>query len=163
MDTDAAFAHLEELLDQLPAMQEQGERLIQAHAAERIVRLAAERETHASLLADAEDRLREAEEALARANAAEATEAEAGDQSSLDHARRAVLQAASWRGFRIGPCQNADRALREALEGSPFRTVDDARVACIPAADCAALEADIAAYQRDYAEALARCERAMES
>ncbi|WP_161961274.1 hypothetical protein, partial [Eggerthella sinensis] len=77
--------------------------------------------------------------------------------------RRAVLQAASWRGFRIGPCQNADRALREALERGPFRTVGDARAACLSAADRAALEADVAAYQRDYAETLARCERAMES
>ncbi|RNM41162.1 hypothetical protein, partial [Eggerthella sinensis] len=70
MDTDAAFAHLEELLDRLPAMQKQGARLAQAHAAERIARLANERETHASLLADAEERLRAAEDALARVSAA---------------------------------------------------------------------------------------------
>uniref|UniRef100_UPI0022E94B91 hypothetical protein n=1 Tax=Eggerthella sinensis TaxID=242230 RepID=UPI0022E94B91 len=82
MDTDAAFAHLEELLDRLPAMQKQGARLAQAHAAERIARLANERETHASLLADAEERLRAAEDALARANVASATEAGAGDRSA---------------------------------------------------------------------------------
>lgn len=163
MDTDAAFAHLEELLDRLPAMQKQGARLAQAHAAERIARLANERETHASLLADAEERLRAAEDALARVSAAGATEAGARDRGAADEARRAVLQAASWRGFRIGPCQNADRALREALERGPFRTVSDARAACLSAADRAALEADVAAYQRDYAETLARCERAMES
>lgn len=163
MDADAAFAHLEELLDRLPAMQEQGERLAQAHAAERIARLADERETHASLLADAEERLRAAEDALAHANAAGATETGVRDRGALDEARRAVLQAASWRGFRIGPCQNSERALREALEAGPFRTVNDARAACLDDADRAALEADVAAYQRDYAETLARCERAMES
>ena len=51
MDADAAFAHLEELLDRLPAMQKQGERLARAREAARIAGLESERATRAALLA----------------------------------------------------------------------------------------------------------------
>ena len=114
MDTDAAFAHLEELLDRLPAMQKQGGRLAQAHAAERIARLANERETHASLLADAEERLRAAEDALARVSAAGATEAGARDRGAADEARRGEDFVSGLVRTLIGPCAKRLNAARFA-------------------------------------------------
>ena len=79
----------------------------------------------------------------------------------MDDARRAVLQASSLRGFRVGPCRNAERALERALEEGPFDAVDDARAALVDYTTLSSLEEEVAAYQRDYAQTLERCERAM--
>ena len=161
MDADAAFAHLEELLDGLPAMQKQGERLARAREAARIAGLESERATRAALLAVAEERQRAAEERLARAS--ERALSDGGDKEGrgVDDARRAVLQASSLRGFRVGPCRNAERALERALEEGPFDAVDDARAALVDDTALSSLEEEVAAYQRDYAQTLERCERAM--
>lgn len=60
----------------------------------------------------------------------------------------------------MGPAQNAEHALAQALEASPFDTVEEARGG--PAAGrtpLAALSAEVQAYQADYAEALAMCQQ----
>lgn len=149
--SDEAYEHLADLLDALPALQEKGAMLARARWADRVAQLADECETCASLLESDDDRLRQAEERLARA--------EGFDEAARDDARRAVLHAAALRGFRIAPRQNADLALQEALAASPFDAVADARSARMESERRQALEAEIAAYQRDYARTLAKCEQ----
>lgn len=69
------------------------------------------------------------------------------------------MAAGTWRGLRVGPARNAERALTLALEASPFATVEEARAALLPADTLATLAAEVETYQRDYAEALAACQR----
>lgn len=69
------------------------------------------------------------------------------------------MAAGTQRGLKVGPAQNAEHALAQALEASPFDTVEEARVALLPADSLAALSAEVQAYQADYAEALAMCQQ----
>lgn len=149
--SDEAFERMADLLDKLPAMQDKGAALARARWADRIATLADEHETCESLLESADERLRQAEELLARA--------EDSDGATFDDARRAVLHAAALRGFRIAPQRNAERALRDALGASPFDAVADARAARMRPEERKALEAEVTAYQRDYARTLEECER----
>ena len=69
------------------------------------------------------------------------------------------MAAGTQHGLKVGPAQNAERALARALEASPFDTVEEARAALLPAESLAALSAEVQAYQADYAEALAVCQQ----
>ena len=69
------------------------------------------------------------------------------------------MAAGTWRGLRVGPARNAERALALALEASPFATVEEARAALLPADTLAVIAAEVETYQRDYAEALAACQQ----
>ena len=66
------------------------------------------------------------------------------------------MAAGTWRGLRVGPARNAERALTLV---SPFATVEEARAALLPADTLAVLAAEVETYQRDYAEALAACQQ----
>ncbi|MFR5828517.1 MAG: hypothetical protein ACLUE1_05390 [Adlercreutzia equolifaciens] len=91
------------------------------------------------------------------------TEAAGGDAAEkaahLGDLRLALMAAGTQRGLKVGPAQNAEHALAQALEASPFDTVEEARVALLPADSLAALSAEVQAYQADYAEALAMCQQ----
>lgn len=99
----------------------------------------------------------EAEAALARSEAAGGDAAEKA--AHLGDLRLALMAAGTQRGLKVGPAQNAERALARALEASPFDTVEEARAALLPAESLAALSAEVQAYQADYAEALAMCQQ----
>ncbi|WP_302961683.1 hypothetical protein [uncultured Adlercreutzia sp.] len=88
-----------------------------------------------------------------------AAASQAGGDTAVEDARRALMAAGTWRGLRVGPARNAERALALALEASPFATVEEARAALLPSDALAALAAEVEAYQRDYAEALAACQQ----
>lgn len=92
-----------------------------------------------------------------------AAESAAGSQvgagGAAEDAQRALMAAGTWRGLRVGPARNAERALALALEASPFATVEEARAALLPSDALMALTAEVEAYQRDYAEALAACQQ----
>lgn len=152
VDEEAAFARLQELYDQLPERQRQGEQLAQAVAAAEVVRCEAELHTARTLLEEAEAHERAARAALDEALAS-------GDDALVDARRRAHLHAGSLLGFRIGPAKNAETALARALEEGDFATAEAAHGALMDEDARAALQAEVEAYRTAYAEALEVCER----
>lgn len=164
VDAEQAFGRLERLYAQLPAMEERGAALARALSAAEVDGLAKAAAYRAAELARAEAevaradaRVCEAEAALARSEAAGGDAAEKA--AHLGDLRLALMAAGAQRGLKVGPAQNAERALARALEASPFDTVEEARAALLPAESLAALSAEVQAYQADYAEALAVCQQ----
>lgn len=164
VDAEQAFGRLERLYAQLPAMEEKGAALARARSAAEVDGLAkaaayraAELVRAETLVAEAEDCVCEAEAALVRSESAEGDAAEKA--AHLGDLRLALMAAGTQRGLKVGPAQNAEHALAQALEASPFDTVEEARVALLPADSLAALSAEVQAYQADYAEALAVCQQ----
>lgn len=163
-EAERAFAQLEHLYAQLPSMEEKGVALARARSAAEVDGLAketayrvAELARADALVAEAEACVREAEAALARSEAAGGDAAEKA--AHLGDLRLALMAAGTQRGLRVGPAQNAEHALAQALEASPFDTVEEARAALLPVDSLAALSAEVQAYQADYAEALAVCQQ----
>lgn len=151
VEAEQAFARLEHLYAQLPAMEEKGAALARARSAAEVDGLAkaaayrvAELDRAEALVAEAEGRV---------------SAAEAEGESAAREARLALMAAGTQRGLKVAPAQNAERALDRALEASPFATVEEARAASLPAESLAALAAEVEAYQADYAEALAACQQ----
>ena len=164
VDVEQAFGRLERLYAQLPAMEEKGAALARARSAAEVDGLAkaaayraAELVRAETLVAEAEACVCEAEAALARSEAAGGDAAEKA--AHLGDLRLALMAAGTQRGLKVGPAQNAERALARALEASPFDTVEEARAALLPAESLATLSAEVQAYQADYAEALAVCQQ----
>ena len=164
VDAEQAFGRLERLYAQLPAMEEKGAALARARSAAEVDGLAkaaayraAELARADALVAEAEACVREAEAALARSEAAGGDAAEKA--AHLGDLRLALMAAGTQRGLKVGPAQNAEHALAQALEASPFDTVEEARAALLPTDSLAALSAEVQAYQADYAEALAMCQQ----
>lgn len=164
VDAEQAFGRLEHLYAQLLAMEEKGAALARARSAAEVDGLAkaaayrtAELTRADALVAEAEACVREAEAALVRLEGAEGDAAEKA--AHLGDLRLALMAAGTQRGLKVGPAQNAERALARALEASPFDTVEEARAALLPAESLAALSAEVQAYQADYAEALAVCQQ----
>ncbi len=161
-EAERAFAQLEHLYAQLPAMEEKGAALARARSAAEVDGLAkaaayraAELARAESLVARAEACVREAEAALVRLEGVEGDAAEKA--AHLGDLRLALMAAGTQRGLKVGPAQNAERALAQALEASPFDIVEEARAALLPAESLAALSAEVEAYQAAYAEALDVC------
>lgn len=161
-EAERAFAQLERLYAQLPAMEEKGAALARARSAAEVDGLAkaaayraAELARAESLVARAEACVREAEAALIRSEAAGGDAAEKA--AHLGDLRLALMAAGTQRGLKVGPAQNAEQALDRALEASPFDTVEEAHAALLPAESLAALSAEVEAYQAAYAEALDVC------
>lgn len=164
VDAEQAFGRLERLYAQLPAMEGKGAALARARSAAEVDGLAkaaayraAELVRAETLVAEAEACVCEAEAALARSEAAGGDAAEKA--AHLGDLRLALMAAGTQRGLKVGPAQNAEHALAQALEASPFDTVEEARAALLPADSLAALSAEVQAYQADYAEALAVCQQ----
>ena len=150
-DVEALFAHLEELVGLLPEMQELGERLARARAAEAVLAHAHELDVRELMLTEEDAHLAAEQEALHAAQTA-------GDEREIDRHRRNVLYYGQRRGLRVGPVENGRAALEKALKAGGFATVEDARAASMPAAEMDAAEQRIAGYQADYATTLAACQ-----
>lgn len=164
VDAEQAFGRLEHLYAQLLAMEEKGAALARARSAAEVDGLAkaaayrtAELTRADALVAEAEACVREAEAALVRLEGAEGDAAEKA--AHLGDLRLALMAAGTQRGLKVGPAQNAEHALAQALEVSPFDTVEEARAALLSADSLAALSAEVEAYQAAYAEALAVCQQ----
>lgn len=152
-DVEALFAHLEELVGLLPEMQELGERLARARAAEAVLARAHELDVRELMLTEEDAHLAAEREALHAAQTA-------GDECEIDRRQRNVLYYGQRRGLRVGPVENGRAALEKALKAGGFATVEDARAASMPAAEMDAAEQRIAGYQADYATTLAACREA---
>lgn len=152
-DVEALFAHLEELVGLLPEMQELGERLARARAAEAVLARAHELDVRELMLTEEDAHLAAEREALHAAQTA-------GDEGEIDRRQRNMLYYGQRRGLRVGPVENGRAALEKALKAGGFATVEDARAASMPAAEMDAAERRIAGYQADYATTLAACREA---
>lgn len=162
VDAEQAFGRLERLYAQLPAMEEKGAALARARSAAEVDGLAKAAAYRAAELARAETLVAEAEACVCEAEAALArSEAAGGDAAEkaahLGDLRLALMAAGTQRGLKVGPAQNAEHALAQALEASPFDTVEEARAALLPTDSLAALASEVQAYQAAYAEALDVC------
>lgn len=162
VDAEQAFGRLERLYAQLPAMEEKGAALARARSAAEVDGLAKAAAYRAAELARAETLVAEAEACVCEAEAALArSEAAGGDAAEkaahLGDLRLALMAAGTQRGLKVGPAQNAEQALAQALEASPFDTVEEARAALLPTDSLAALASEVQAYQAAYAEALDVC------
>ena len=149
--TDAAFAHLQELLDGLPGMQELGEKARLAHVADEAAAL-----DHELTVAHAALALRESDLAEARTQL-EAAEA-AGDVTRADHFRREVLFYADQVALAKGPVNEAEFKIANLLKHEDAESLQALRAHALDAAALADLDARIAAYQDDYQRTYELCQ-----
>ena len=149
--TDAAFSHLQELLDGLPGMQELGEKARLAHAADEAAAL-----DHELTVAHATLALRESDLAEARTQL-EAAET-AGDATRADHFRREVLFYADQVALAKGPVNEAEFRIGNLLKREGAESLQALQIHALEAATLADLEARIAAYQDDYQRTYELCQ-----
>ncbi len=150
---EEAFARLSVLYEQLPLWEERGAQLSRARSAAEVDDLHRVAGYRAAELREAEARVAQAQAAVAVA------EADGADSDRLGDLRLMLMAAGTQRGLRVGPAQNAERAVRQALAASDFATLEEVQEALLSADALEALAAQVAAYQREYAEALALCQR----
>lgn len=149
--TDAAFAHLQELLDELPGMQELGEKARLARVADEAAAL-----DHELTVARTARALRESDLAEARAQL-EATEA-TGDATRADHFRREVLFYADQVALAKGPVNEAEFKIANLLKREGAESLQALRAHVLDAAELADLDTRIAAYQDDYQRTYELCQ-----
>ena len=149
--TDAAFAHLQELLDGLPGMQELGEKARLAHVADEAAAL-----DHELAAAYAALALRESDLAEARAQL-EAAEA-AQDAARADHFRREVLFYADQVALAKGPVNEAEFRIGNLLRREHAENLQVLRSHAREPDALSDLGARIAAYQDDYQRTYELCQ-----
>ena len=84
---------------------------------------------------------------------------EQGDCDREEAQRALILTCGTQRGIRKGAADAAKRELDQALSDGGFASCEEARAAELSEPDLASLSVEIEAYQADYAETLAACER----
>ena len=154
--TDAAFAHLQELLDELPDMQELGEKARLARVADEAAAL-----DHELAAAHATLTLRESDLAEARAQLEAAETAQ--DAGRADHFRREVLFCADQVALAKGPVNEAEFKIANLLKRDGAESLQALQAHALDAAALADLDARIAAYQDDYQRTYELCQSIEES
>lgn len=149
--TDAAFTHLQELLDELPGMQELGEKTRLARVADEAAAL-----DHELTVAHATLALRESDLAEARTQL-EAAEA-AGDATRADHFRREVLFCADQVALAKGSVNEAEFKIANLLKREGAESLQALQTYALDAAELADLDTRIAAYQDDYQRTYELCQ-----
>lgn len=149
--TDAAFAHLQELLDGLPGMQELAEKARLAHVADEAAALDHELATAHAALALRESDLAEARAQLEAAETAQNT-------ARADHFRREVLFYADQVALAKGPVNEAEFRIGNLLKREHAENLQALQIHALEAITLADLEARIAAYQDDYQRTYELCQ-----
>ena len=150
-NTDAAFTHLQELLDELPGMQELAEKARLAHVADEAAALDHELATaHATLV------LRESDLAEARTQLEAAETAQ--DAGRADHFRREVLFYADQVALAKGPVNEAEFRIGNLLKREHAENLQALQAHALEAVTLADLDARIAAYQDDYQHTYELCQ-----
>ena len=149
--TDAAFAHLQELLDGLTGMQELGEKARLAHVADEAAALDHELTVARAALALHESDLAEARTRLEAAETAQ-------DAAHADHFRREVLFYADQAALAKGPVNEAEFRIGNLLKREHAESLQALQIHALEAAELADLEARIAAYQDDYQRTYELCQ-----
>lgn len=152
MNDDELFGHLQELMAELPAMQEKGAVLARARAAAEVSKRAHYYEGQQNELNGILSEMAEHERERAIA-------IEQGDREREEAQRALILTCGTQRGIRKGAADAAKRELDQVLSDGGFASCEEADAARLPESDLASLSAEIEAYQADYAETLAACER----
>lgn len=150
-EADALFDHMKELVDALPAMEAEGEKLVRARAAREVARLERYRKGQ-------ENELRFLQEKFDEQMAIERAAKEAGDDAAEENARYNALNLGNQKSIRYGAEQNAAYQVKEALESGGFADLDEAHAAELDDEEFAALEQKVEAYKADYADTLATCQ-----
>lgn len=150
-NTDAAFTHLQELLDGLPGMQELGEKARLARVADEAAAL-----NHDLATAHATLALRESDLAEARAQLEAAETAQ--DAARADHFRREALFYADQVALAKGPVNEAEFRIGNLLKREHAENLQALQAHALEAAALADLEARIAAYQDDYQRTYELCQ-----
>ena len=150
-NTDAAFTHLQELLDELPGMQELGEKARLARVADEAAAL-----NHDLATAHATLALRESDFAEARTQL-EAAET-AGDATRADHFRREVLFCADQVALAKGPVNEAEFRIGNLLKREHAESLQALQAHALEPDALSDLDARIAAYQDDYQRTYALCQ-----
>ena len=135
MNDEELFEHLQELVAELPAMQEKGAVLARARAAAEVAKRAHYYEGQQNELNGILSEMAEHERQRAIAI----------EQGDCDREE--------------GAADAAKRELDQALYDGGFASCEEARAVRLSEPDLASLSAEIEAYQADYAETLAACER----
>ena len=148
---DAAFAHLQELLDELLGMQELAEKVRLAYLADEATAL-----DHELMVAQTALALRESDLAEARAQL-EAAES-VGDAARVDHFRREVLFYADQAALAKGPVNEAEFRIGGLLKREHAESLQALQAHALEAAALADLDARIAAYQGDYQRTYDLCQ-----
>lgn len=148
---DAAFAHLQELLDGLPGMQELAEKARLARVADEAAAL-----DHELTVAQAALALRESDLAEARTQLEAAEAAQNADR--VDHFRREVLFCADQVALAKGPVNEAEFRIGNLLKREHAESLQALQIHALEAAALADLEARIAAYQDDYQRTYELCQ-----
>ena len=150
-NTDAAFAHLQELLDGLPGMQELAEKARLAHVADEAAAL-----NHELAVARATFALRESDLAEARTQLEAAETAQ--DTGRADHFRREVLFYADQVALATGPVNEAEFRIGNLLKRERAESLQALQTYALDAAELADLDTRIAAYQDDYQRTYELCQ-----
>lgn len=152
MNDEELFEHLQELVAELPAMQEKGAVLARA-------RVAAEVAKRAHYYEGQQNELNGILSEMAEHERQRAIAIEQGDREREEAQRALILTCGTQRGIRKGAADAAKRELDQALSDGGFASCEEARAVRLSEPDFASLSAEIEAYQADYAETLAACER----
>lgn len=151
-ESEVVFAHLQELMDEIPAMEALGARLDTARAAQAVMDAESHRmgqvNQEAQIKSYVDGYMAEREKAI-----------EEGDADAEYAAREAALQCGNMLAIRKGAREDAERKLAAALEAGGFASVDEARGAAMPTEELQAETARLRAYQEDYASTLERARR----
>lgn len=148
-EIDEVFAHLKQLVDEIPNMEALGARLDAARAALDVV----DAESHRVGQVNQEARVRTYyDDHMAAREAALA----AGDAEAEQAAREAALQCGNMLAIRKGAREDAERKLEQALSAGGFASVDEARESLMPPEELEHETARLRAYQDDYASTLQR-------
>lgn len=150
-NTDAAFTHLQELLDGLPGMQELAEKARLAHVADEAATLDHELATARAALA-----LRESDLAEARAQLEAAETAQ--DAARADHFRREVLFYADQVALAKGPVNEAEFRICNLLKREHAENLQALQAHALEVDVLSGLDARIAAYQDDYQRTYELCQ-----
>lgn len=150
-EADVLFDHMKELVDALPAMEAEGEKLVRARAAREVARLERYRKGQ-------ENELRFLQEKFDEQMAIERAAKEAGDDAVEENARYNALNLGNQKSIRYGAEQNAAYQVQEALKSGGFADLDEAHAAELDDEEFAALEQKVEAYKADYAETLVTCQ-----
>lgn len=150
-NTDAAFTHLQELLDGLPGMQELAEKARLAHVADEAAALDHELATAHAALA-----LRESDLAEARAQLEAAETAQ--DAARADHFRREVLFYADQVALAKGPVNEAEFRICNLLKREHAENLQALQAHALEVDVLSDLDARIAAYQDDYQRTYELCQ-----
>ncbi len=151
VDEERAFAHLQELVDELPRMQELGEKARRAHVAAEVAGVEHELEVARATFARSEAELAEVRARLTQTQ-------EAGDEVQVDHFRREVLFHADQLALAKGPVNDAEFRLSKLLMRENLADARSARAYALAPVALADLDERIAAYQRDYQQTYALCQ-----